>query len=72
LRLVSTATRSQLDNRADVLARFQALLRAALQRRKRRVPTQPTAAARAQRLEQKRRRAGLKQLRRPVDRSGEE
>jgi ribosome-associated protein len=64
LRVVSAATRSQLDNRADALRRFQALLRAALKRRKRRVPTQPSAAARQRRLDQKRARSRIKQTRR--------
>jgi ribosome-associated protein len=66
LRVVSAATRSQLDNRADALRRFQALLRAALKRRKRRVPTQPSAAARQRRLDQKRARSRIKQTRRPA------
>lgn len=66
LRLVSAATRSQLENRADVTARFQALLAAALRRRKRRVPTQPSAAARQARLDGKRARSRIKQARRPV------
>ncbi|MCX6031726.1 MAG: alternative ribosome rescue aminoacyl-tRNA hydrolase ArfB [Chloroflexi bacterium] len=66
LHIVSSATRSQADNRADTVARFQALLAAALHRRKRRVATRPTGAARRQRLEQKHRRAGIKQTRQRV------
>jgi ribosome-associated protein len=65
LRIVSSATRSQLDNRADATARFQALLQAALVRRKHRIPTHPSAAARGRRLDRKRVRAGVKQARRP-------
>jgi ribosome-associated protein len=72
LHLVSSATRSQTDNRVDVVARFQALLAAALQRRRRRIPTRPTAAAREQRLDQKRRRADIKQMRRRINRSNKE
>jgi ribosome-associated protein len=64
LHLVSSATRSQLENRADVTARFQALLAAALHRRKRRVPTKPSTAARERRLASKRARAKIKQHRR--------
>ncbi len=66
LHIVSSATRSQADNRADTVARFQALLAAALHRRKRRIATRPTGAARRQRLEEKRRRAGIKQTRQRV------
>ena len=68
LHLFSSATRSQLENRADVIARFQALLTAALRPRKRRVPTKPSASARARRLGEKRVRARVKQTRRKVDR----
>ena len=66
LRVVSSATRSQLENRADAVARFQALLAAALRRRKHRVPTRPTAASRERRLTEKKTRAGTKQTRRKV------
>ena len=54
LHLFSSQTRSQLANREDVTARFQALLRAALHERKRRLPTQPTAGGRERRLRAKR------------------
>ena len=67
LHVVSSATRSQLDNRADATRRFRALLAAALRRRKHRVPTQPGAASRAARLEGKRTRAQVKQARRKVE-----
>ena len=60
LHVVSSATRSQLENRADALARFCALLAAALRRRKHRVPTRPSAAARETRLDGKRTRARVK------------
>jgi ribosome-associated protein len=68
LRVVSTATRSQAENRADAMARFRALVSAALRRRKRRIPTRPSAAARERRLAEKRTRAGVKAARRRVDR----
>ncbi len=66
LRIVSAATRSQLDNRADAQARFQALLAAALRRPKRRLPTRPTAASRERRLAEKRTQAEAKRRRRGV------
>ncbi len=68
LHVVSSATRSQLDNRVDVTARFQALLRVALQRRKHRVATKPSGASRERRLAEKRARAETKQMRRKDDR----
>lgn len=63
LHLVSQAGRSQLENRADVLERFQRLLAAALRPPKPRRATRPTAAARQQRLEGKRRRGQAKRMR---------
>ena len=67
LHLFSSATRSQLANREDVVARFQALLRAALHRRKLRLPTRPSAAGRERRLREKRERSEIKQTRRDLD-----
>lgn len=67
LRVVSSETRSQFENRALAIARFKALLASALRRRKRRIPTRPTEASRAQRLTAKRQRAGVKRMRRQVD-----
>lgn len=67
LRVVSSTTRSQLDNRQDALVRFQALLAAALRPRKSRVPTRPTAAARERRLAEKQRRARIKKARQSVN-----
>jgi ribosome-associated protein len=58
--------RSQKQNREAALARLEALLRAAAKPPRRRKPTRPTAASRRRRLETKRRRARLKQTRRPV------
>ncbi len=67
LHLFSSATRSQLANRADVIARFQALLAGALRPRKHRIATRPSAAARERRLAGKRARSQIKQARRKVD-----
>ena len=63
LHLVSQSERSQLRNREEVLARFQALMRQALKRRKRRKPTRPTAASKERRLREKRRRSDIKRRR---------
>ena len=56
--------RSQAANREETKRRFAGLIRDALRRRRKRVATGPTAAERRRRLEIKRRRARLKQLRR--------
>jgi ribosome-associated protein len=68
LRVVSSATRSQLENREEAVARFQALLANALRVRKRRKPTRPSAAAREQRLAEKKVKAQHKATRRKVGR----
>ena len=67
LHVVSSVTRSQLENREDATARFRALLAAALHRRKRRVPTRPSGAAREARLVGKRVRSQVKRTRQRVD-----
>ena len=63
LHLSAQSERSQWRNRQEVVERFQALLRDALKRRKRRKATQPTAASREQRLREKRRRSEVKRSR---------
>ena len=65
LHLVSHATRSQLENRADVTARFAALLASALKPVKARKATRPTRAAREKRLDSKKARGTVK-LRRKI------
>ena len=65
LHLVSHATRSQLENRADVTARFAALLASALKPVKARKATRPTRAAREKRLDYKKARGTVK-LRRKI------
>lgn len=67
LHLFSSVTRSQLENRADVVARLRSLLAAALRPRKHRVATRPSAGARDRRLREKRARGQAKQWRRQVD-----
>lgn len=64
LHLTSQAGRSQAENRAEVIGRFQRLVAAALQPRKLRRPTKPSAAARERRLAHKRRRSQIKHMRR--------
>jgi ribosome-associated protein len=64
LRLVSSASRSQLRNREDVTERLRSVIAAALAIRKKRKPTKPSKAAKAARLEAKRKRALIKQRRR--------
>jgi ribosome-associated protein len=64
LRLVSSGSRSQLRNREDVTERLRSVIAAALAVRKKRKPTKPSRAAKAARLDAKRRRAVVKQDRR--------
>ena len=65
LRAVAQDERSQARNRELAVERLVEALRQALRVERRRVPTAPSAAAREKRLEQKRRRAETKRLRRP-------
>ena len=55
--------RSQERNRAEALQRLAELLEEASRERRKRVPTRPSRAARERRLEAKKRRGALKQLR---------
>jgi ribosome-associated protein len=72
LRLVSSASRSQLRNREDVTERLRSVIASALAVRKKRKPTKPSRAAKAARLEAKRRRAVTKERRQPVRHSKED
>ena len=65
LRAVAQDERSQLRNRELAVERLVERLREALRVERRRVPTRPSAAAVERRLDQKRRRAQAKRLRRP-------
>jgi ribosome-associated protein len=67
IRAIAQDERSQARNRELAIERLVASLREALRVERRRRPTAPTAASRERRLEQKRRRSELKQLRRPPD-----
>ena len=64
LRLVSSGSRSQLRNREEVTERLIGLVAEALSVPKRRKPTRPSRAAKAARLEAKRRRGATKRERR--------
>jgi len=64
LRLVSSGTRSQLRNREEVTERLRNVVAAALVLPKKRKPTRPSRAAKAARLDAKRRRAATKRERR--------
>jgi ribosome-associated protein len=65
LRAVAQDERSQARNRELAIQRLAEALREALKVERRRVATTPTAASKERRLEQKRRRAETKRLRRP-------
>ena len=67
LRAVAQDERSQARNRELAIERLVIQLRDALRVERRRVPTTPTAEARERRLDEKRRRAERKRLRRPPD-----
>lgn len=61
LHLSSQTTRSQHRNRAEVIERFQNLLRRALHIPKRRVPTRPPTQVKERRLAEKHRKSTLKE-----------
>ena len=67
VRAVAQDERSQLRNRELATYRIVEQLREAVKVRRRRKPTKPSAAAREQRLDEKRRRGDTKRLRRTVD-----
>jgi ribosome-associated protein len=67
LRAVAQDERSQLRNRELAIERLADQLRDALKVERRRVPTRPSKAAKERRLEEKKRRATTKKLRRPLD-----
>jgi ribosome-associated protein len=67
IRAVAQDERSQWRNRELAVERVAAQLRDALRVERKRVPTKPTAAARERRLDDKRRRAQTKRLRRELD-----
>ncbi len=64
LRLVSSGTRSQLQNREEVTERLRDIVATALVVPKARKRTKPSRAAKARRLDTKRRRSEIKRTRR--------
>ena len=64
LRVVSSARRSQQQNREAAEARLAELVRGALVVQKRRRPTKPTRASKEKRIEDKRKRSETKRMRR--------
>lgn len=67
IRLVSSETRSQLQNRERARERLADLVRAALQPRKVRRPTKPTKSSKERRLTEKKQRSKQKSERRRPD-----
>jgi len=67
LRVVSSARRSQQQNREAAEARLVELVRGALTVQKRRRPTRPTRASKEERIREKRKRSETKRMRRELD-----
>jgi ribosome-associated protein len=63
LQVRSQVHRSQLSNKADVVIKMNDLLQQALKKEKKRIATKPSAAAKARRLESKKRASQHKQNR---------
>ena len=63
LQVRSQVHRSQLSNKADVVIKMNDLLQQALKKEKKRIATKPSAAAKARRLESKKRASHHKQNR---------
>ena len=63
LRVTAAGTRSQAANREEALRRLRAIVARALVPRKKRRPTKPTAASKARRIEEKKKRGEKKRLR---------
>jgi ribosome-associated protein len=59
----SQVHRSQISNKADVVTKMNQLLQQALKKEKKRIATKPSAAAKAKRLESKKRASEQKQNR---------
>jgi ribosome-associated protein len=64
LQVRSQVFRTQLSNKAEVIRKMNALLEAALKKEKKRIATRPSAASKARRLDQKKRKGEVKQGRR--------
>lgn len=66
LRVVTSGSRSQLENRKTALRRLESLINQAIRETKPRIPTAPPEAGERARLAGKRRRSEVKRLRRKV------
>lgn len=64
--LESEKTRSQPQNKKIVIQRLNALINQALKKKKKRIPTKPSKAARERRLEEKRRISEIKKSRQKI------
>ncbi len=62
--IVARRYRTQDQNRADAMSRFEHLVRAALEKHRQRLPTRATAASREKRLKSKKRKGEIKRARR--------
>jgi ribosome-associated protein len=67
VRVSSSRHRTQTANRREAVARFEALIAAALRPRRKRKPTRPTEESVERRLDSKKRRARVKRLRGSLD-----
>jgi ribosome-associated protein len=65
--LTASRFRTQEKNRADAISRFYELIRKAHEKPKARHKTKPTKASKEERLKEKKRRSGIKNLRRGGD-----
>ena len=59
--------RTQLQNREDALNRLKHMIRSAIAKKKKRLPTKPSKTARKKRMDNKTKRSQLKASRRKVD-----
>ncbi len=66
LQVRSQVHRTQLGNKAEVIRKMHALLEGGLKKEKRRIATKPSKAAKAKRVDQKKRQGETKQGRRKV------
>ena len=64
--IVSQTERSQLRNKKEALEKFYTLINKALTKRRKRIPTKPTQASQAKRLETKKKHSDLKSLRKNI------
>jgi len=67
LKVTEEGDRSQLVNKENVQKKFINLIKEALKKPKKRKPTKPSAAAKAARVESKKKRGEIKETRRKLD-----